>query len=210
MGLQLVTGPTSLPVTRDELTPELESWADSGENIQTLTAKLHEAVSYVEAETNRRFIQQTWLQTFDCWPELNRDGRRIFKLDLKPLSSVTTVKYYNADGTLTTLSSTEYWAITNAERPQVAFKPSTFTQPTVEVGRPDAIEVTYVAGYASAAVIPARAKLAIKMLAAYWFEQRKPVASDSLVSPSAGSPTIAEIPYGVKQIINELNASGYV
>lgn len=209
MGLNLVTAATTLPVTTEELIAELESWADTAENSVTILAKLNEAVSFLENQTARRFMQSTWLQTFEDWP-CDRGGKLLFKIDLKPLSSVTHVKYYNADGTLTTLSSTEYWTITNSERPCVAFKPTTFSRPILEVGRPEAIEVTFVAGYASASAVPHNAKLAIKMLAAYWFEQRKPVASDSLVSPTAGAPTISEIPYGVKQIINDLNASGYV
>jgi uncharacterized phiE125 gp8 family phage protein len=203
MGLTLVTDAASLAVTLADISPELDSYEQSTANDAIVTAKLYEAIDYIQSQTQRQFIQATWKQTLDNWPARNR-----INIDLQPLSSVSSVKYYDADGTLQTVSTSDYWTDTNSKPPRIVFK-STFTWPTVELDRPGAIEITFVAGYASASVVPRMAKLAIKMLATYWYEQRHAVVTSSAAAPTATTPAVGEIPYGVTQIINMLRADGY-
>lgn len=204
MGLSLTTAAASLPVVLADITPELLSYTQSTANDAVVTQKLTEAVNYVEGQTQRCFIQSTWLQTFDDWPP------GPIKIDLQPLSSVSHVKYYDVDGTLQTVSSSLYWTDTNSKPPRIVFKPD-FTWPAVEVGRPSAVQVTFVAGYANAAAVPAMAKAAIKMLAAYWLERPEAASVDGTASASgtASNRNGSEIPYGVMQMINMLRCDGY-
>lgn len=203
MGLTLVTDAASMAVTLADLTPDLDGYEQSTANDSRATDKLNAAIKYFQNQTQRQLIQATWLQTLDNWPLCNE-----IKIDLQPLSSVTTIKYYNVDGTLTTVSSSDYWVDTNNKPPRIVFK-STFTWPTVEVGRPAGVEITFVAGYANAAAIPYDVKTAIKLLASYWYNQTTAVTIASAAAPTATTPAYGDIPYGVTQIINMYRADGY-
>lgn len=203
MGLTLVTAATSLPVVLADISPELFSYEQSTANDAIVTAKLHEATAYIQSQAQHQFIQATYLQTLDDWPDKNE-----IKIALQPLSSVSSVKYYDANGTLQTVSTSDYWSDTNSRPPRIVFKNS-FTWPAVEADRPGAVEVRFVAGYASASVVPYIAKLAIKLLAAYWYDQREATVVASAAGPTATTPAHGEIPFGVRQIIADLNSSGY-
>jgi len=217
MGLTLVTDAVSLPVTLQDIKAELLSYADAPSNDAIVTAKLYEAVNYIQNQTQRQFILATWLQTFDSWsgndPNSSNQSNSWIgngcSLGIQPVSSVTSVKYYNTDSTLTTVSNSDYWVDVNHKPPRVVFKPS-FGFPAWEVWRPSPIEVTFVAGYANAAAVPQMAKLAIKLLAGYWFEQREAASVNSVAAPGGtGTNAGFEIPYGVTQIMNMLRADGY-
>jgi uncharacterized phiE125 gp8 family phage protein len=67
------------------------------------------------------------------------------RLPRGPVASVTDVKYYDADNMLQTVASSDYY-LTDEQVPQVRFL-SSFAQPET-YDRPDAVRVTYVAGYA--------------------------------------------------------------
>lgn len=209
MGLTLVTDAASLAVTLAEIAPEVESYEQSVDNDAVLTKKLYEAIDYFQNQTQRQLIQATYKQTLNSWPFPNSDGYYAAPVDVVPLYSVSSVKYYDTNGTLQTVSSSDYFAITTAPRPCVAFNASSFTFPSLQLYRPEAIEITFVAGYANAAAVPYMAKVAIKMLATYWYEQRPAVVTASAAAPTATTPALGEIPYGVTQIINMLRADGY-
>lgn len=71
---------------------------------------------------------------------------------------------------------------------------------------PDAVKITFTCGYPGdggspedlAAHVPARAKAAVKALAAHWFEQREPVAFAAA----------HEVPFHVKRLCNQLKVWG--
>ena len=203
MGFALVTAATSDPLDASEVASEILDWQANNANLAMLEQRISEATLYVQEETARQFMQATYVQTWDDWPDA-------MKLDIRPISSITSVKYYDADGTLTTVIASDYWFDRYASRsmPDIVFKPS-FSWPVVELWRPSAVQVTFVAGYASAAVVPATAKLAIRQLAMYWYNQRQAVAVSDSVEPAATRPAFGELPFGVRQAIAQLNASGY-
>ena len=214
MGLSLVTAAASLPVTLAELKAELLSYAQSTANDAIITQKLYEATDYVQNETQRQFIQATWKQTWDTWPDdpcgMKGNGTGPLKIALQPLYSVSSVKYYDANGTQQTVSSSSYWVDVDSKPPRVKFKPTVFAWPPTEAWRPGAVEVTFIAGYANAAAVPYMAKLAIKELAAYWFEQREAAGVPEAAAPGGTSTAVGgEIPFGVTRILNMLKADGY-
>jgi len=71
------------------------------------------------------------------------------------------------------------------------------------------VQITFVAGYASVGAVPAHAKLAIKQLAILWYHQREAATVSESAEPAATRPAYGEIPFGVTQAVNFLNASGY-
>lgn len=202
MGLVLITAATSLPIDVNNVASEILDWQNDSSNIASLEERLAEATEYVQGETCRQFGQATYTQTWDDWPD-------VMKFDLRPIVSITSVKYYDVDGTLQTVSTSDYWFDSFAGRSgsDIVFKDS-FTWPTVESGRPSAVQVTFVAGY-TATAMPALAKLAIRQLAMYWWSQREAATISDSVEPAATRPAYGEIPFGVRQAIQQLNASGY-
>lgn len=203
MGFSLVTAATSDPLDVSEVAADILDWQETNANSDLLEQRIAEATQYVQEETARQYMQATYVQTWDDWPD-------VMKLDIRPIASITHVKYFDANGTLQTVSASSYWFDQYASRskPDIVFK-DTFDWPTVESGRPSAVQVTFVAGYASASVVPATAKLAIRQLALYWFHQREAVTVSDSVEPAATRPAFGELPFGVRQAIQQLNASGY-
>ena len=97
---------------------------------------------------------------------------------MAPLLAVTSVKYYNLNGTLTTLSASNYWVNTVAEPGEVQFVYD-FTPPELQCGRSNAIEIEFTAGYAASgtdaekkAAVPDPIKHAMKILMTDMHEHR--------------------------------------
>lgn len=97
-----------------------------------------------EAENRYKvsFITQTWKLLLDNWP-----ASGVIELRRGPVSSVSSVKYYNTDGVLTTLvSGTDYQKDLASRPARVVCEPDK-TWPSLETDRLNAVEVIYVAGY---------------------------------------------------------------
>ncbi len=203
MGLTLITAATSDPVTWPDVAGDILDYQDNGANNARLESVIAAATQYVQLMTAKQLIQATWLQTCDCWPDYE------FTLDMKPLISVSSIKYYDANGTQQTVSASNYFADIYAYRPRIRLRQATFTWPDLQEDRPSPIEVRFVAGHANAAAVPSDLKLAISMLAMYWYEQRQAVGVKQSAEPAATVPVYADIPYGVAIILAQHNASGY-
>ena len=103
------------------------------------------------------------------------------ELPKRPISSISSIQYYDLTNTLQTLSSSVY-SLNPSER-EVERKWMQIWPPTID--RWDAIKITYVAGYASAALVPAIHKQAIRLLISHYFENRDMIMSDALTSVRA-------------------------
>lgn len=166
MGLHLVTPATTEPVTRAEA--KLFLRIDNTDEDATVDSLIVAARQYAETRTRRQFITATWLKTFSCLPFQ-------LTLDYPPLIAVTTFQYYDLDGALQTLSSTQYLVDTVTEPGQVV-RAYQVVWPFIRQ-RPDAVQVTYTAGYGStAAYVPEGIKLAMKLLMGHWWENRETTA----------------------------------
>lgn len=153
----LKTPPTSEPVTVADANHHLKvTGEDTYVESLIITARM-----MVERYLNRSLITQTWTAYSDCWGE----G---LCLPYPPLISVTHVKYYDLDGVLRTLSSSNYWVNTFSQPGDVKFVYG-FTPPELQYGRPNSIEVEYVAGYAE---VPEPICHAIKILLTDMYEHR--------------------------------------
>lgn len=132
----------------------------------------------------RALVTQTWRQDFPAFTDLLR-------LPLRPVASITSVTYYDADNTQQTLAGSVYGLFADALGAYVALKPDQ-TFPSTYARR-DAVSVTYVAGVADSAV-PAAIKHAILLLVGHWYANREavnvgnittelPLAVDALLRP---------------------------
>ncbi len=132
---KLTTAPTIEPVTLVQAQTHLiltgqDDYINSLIKTSRITA---------ERYLNRSLILQTWTAYSDGWC-------REFVLPNSPILAVTHVKYYNESGTLVTLEASNYWVSNKKDPGSVRFRHE-FSPPSLEIGRPNAIEIEYTAGY---------------------------------------------------------------
>jgi uncharacterized phiE125 gp8 family phage protein len=133
----------------------------------TLIANLvAQATRWCEEEAELSFMTQSWRMSLDCFQA------EPVKLRRPPVASVTSVQYYDEAGDLQTLADTEYQVDLDAEPALLALAP-TKAWPTTQAGKLSAVRVVYVAGVDDAADLDERAVIAVKQLAAYWYENRE-------------------------------------
>jgi uncharacterized phiE125 gp8 family phage protein len=99
-----------------------------------------------EQRTQRAMIESTYVTTLPGFES---------RMQLQgPLLAVSAVKYLDAAGSEQTLSPSAY-VVDQYALPPAVLRASDATWPTVAAGRPDAVRITYTAGYATAAAVPA-------------------------------------------------------
>jgi uncharacterized phiE125 gp8 family phage protein len=176
-GLQLVTRSVLEAVTLAEAKAHL--YIDVQDHDAELANKITEACAVAERECGRQFCEATWRMVLDDfpanrWPNSDcgdyKTADAEIELPLSPLRSVSSVKYYSAAGVLTTISASEYWVATGGEPGRIV--PKAGFWPSVESGRPEAVEIEFVAGWPSPAAVPADLKGAIKLILADLWENR--------------------------------------
>lgn len=144
--------PAAEPVTLDSLKAALRILScDFDEELSRL---LTTARRQVENDTKRRLITQTVRLYLDCFP----CGREI-ELRQPPVQSVTSIQYLDAEGATQTFSAASYTTDLTTTPARIwrdddAYWPTTDTVP-------NAVWVTFVAGYGAASAVPAEAKLAV-------------------------------------------------
>lgn len=155
----LVTGPTAEPVTPEEAKAQARvTGADSDDLIASyITAAREEAEDFL----NYGLLTQTWRADLAEFADVIPLPRAM------KLQSITHVKYYDVNGTLQTLSST-YYEMDTVSRPARLVRAADMSWPALQADRRiGRVQVTYVIGWTSAALVPERIKHGIKMYVSY-------------------------------------------
>lgn len=142
------------------------------EEIPELERTIHAARRHVENLTGRALTLQTWVLTAEDWHHIYdcRDARTI-ELRRTPLVSVTSVKYYDAaTGVLTTWDSANYHVLTGFSPGRIV-RDADSSWPNVD-DRPDAVQITFVAGYAEVANVPGEHTRAVAYLTRHFYDNR--------------------------------------
>jgi uncharacterized phiE125 gp8 family phage protein len=197
-----LTTPAAEPLTATQAADHLR--VDSTDDIAYVGDLVAVAREYFDGMTGRSSAQiqyvltaSRWEDIFDQTPSDNitsipRDQYAI-PLYRSPLVSVDSIKYYAPDATtLTTMATTDYRVVTNAQPGIVQLK----NDPPEIDDRIDAIQITFTAG---GDCVPAMSKHAIRMLVAHFYEQRTPVAFTS----------VNQIPFTLKSIIDNQRIKGH-
>ena len=154
----VVTGPTTEPVTLAEAKRQLFlSESDTSQDAE-LTSRIQAAREQWEHDTDSVLFTRTLSVTSELF------GGRQIALESRPVTSITHIKYYDPSDVLTTFSSSKY-SLNAAE--DVIELDWAESWPVTSI-RWDAITITYVAGYATTATIPAIVKQAMLLLIAYY------------------------------------------
>lgn len=124
------------------------------------------ATERLEQDLDRQILTATYKQTQFDW-NVDDALKGELKLYKKAVTVIQSVKYYNEDKTLVTMSSSDY--IFDTGRCSLFVQPGK-EWPTVETDNPNAVEVTFTAGYgADAACVPRMMKTAILLCVGKWF-----------------------------------------
>lgn len=128
-----------------------------------ITNLIKSGIEYIESETDTDFVQGTYDYTIDAFPSAN------LYLPRCPLSSVTSVKYYDIDNVQKTWTSTKYHVITRSKFRGYVCPIATETYPST-YDRPDAIVIRFVAG---ATTPPNRFLHALNLYCGIGYENRQ-------------------------------------
>jgi uncharacterized phiE125 gp8 family phage protein len=170
---------------------------DSAADITYIEALIAVACDYVGDVTGRVGTQTTLLCVAGSWASLTGNVYcDLIKLGRCPLVSVSSIKYYAPEGgALTTMDSADYRVITTTE-PGILQPVDSW--PDVD-DRPDAIQITFVAGHSDGNPAPATWKHAAKMLVAHLYENRVPINIGNITT---------ELPYSLNNLIEHNRIEG--
>jgi len=184
--------PTSEPLTLDEAVRHLQLAVDNDNSY--VTALIQAARDVAENATGQALITSTWRAACETWPRLGR-----ISLTVAPVTAVTAVKYYaEGSSSLTTLDAANY-TVSTAVTPAVITFTDDFTAPDL-ADRPDAVQVTFTAGNATAAAVPPSLKHAIRILVRHYYDHPESVASG----------TYDELPFGLRHLLESNRVAGWV
>lgn len=163
MALKLITDAASEPVTRAEAALFMRYTGTLQNDV--IDSLIIAATRYVQNWCNTQLINAT----FDYYTDSFCD---YIDLPIGPVSSITSVKYQDADDAEQTLATTVYGSDLVSPVNKIYLKANQ-TWP-VTIANPNAVVVRLVAGYgATATSVPDHYKTVIKMVVADMFENRE-------------------------------------
>lgn len=174
-GLTLVTPPTIEPVSLAEAKVQCGVADDVSYHDQNLLSLITAAREKVETDTGRAAITQTVDYTLDLLP----CGLEPIYLPRSPVSSVTSLKYYDTSNVQQTLATTVYKTILDREPAEIRLKNS--QQWPSLYGEPGVVTIRFVCGYAATAV-PKSLQQAMLLLIGSWFENREAEQKGGMVT----------------------------
>lgn len=170
MALQLITAPTTYPVTLAEA--KLHCRVDTADDDTLITALITAATEMAETKTGRAIMPQTWELTLDSFPDA-------LELTRVPVQSITSVKYFDLAGVEQTLASNLY-SIDKADHFGFAYVVPAYNNIWPETrDQINAVAVRYLAGYTNAASVPEGIKQWIKLMISTMYDNRETEAYSS-------------------------------
>ena len=180
-GLQVTTAPTQEPLTLQEVKDYLR--LDDALDERVLQELVEAARMFCEDYTGRALMTQTLTMTIDGYNELADplfEGTRTvpylnyyksyIDIPKAPVQSITSVKTFDDADNATTFATTKYYVDTQREPSRIVLRTGETFPSALRVA--NAIEVIYVAGYASRAALPAPLRIGMLQHIAYLYEQR--------------------------------------
>lgn len=197
----LVTGPTVELLTLAEAKTHLRFTTSDSSKEAEITRMIKAFRTAIERYLKRALIHQDWKVYYDCWHhEMKIPFGNLVEvaaavgppaIEKKPL-----VKYYDLDGTLTTLTESDYYWVSKVSDPAKIVRKYDAVYPELQYGRPDAIEITFRCGYgATASSVPEDIIHALKVMLTDYFEHRGSIV--------VGQGGVHQIPGHVKGLLHD-------
>ena len=209
--LETVTPPTEYPVTLAEAKLQLGIGAAETAFDTLINAYIAAATANAEAVTGLRIMPQVVKLVLPAFPDKKKlidlittqieteVKREPVDLIAAPVKSITTVAYTDENGDAQTLTGggTNYWPLGLDQQTlypfvipeRVAGWPSTLK------GKPDAVQITMVAGYDSADDVPGDIKVAILMRISSLFDSRGEATVGTIVAKNLNTMHTMLSPY---------------
>jgi len=184
----VTSAPATEPITAAELKTSLR--IDASDEDTFLGTLIAAAREIVEDMTARRMITRSEKLLLDSWPE----GDTII-IPVAPVTAVGAIVTKDEDDVSTAFASSNYIVDTSGPVAKIVLK-SGSSWPTLGTdAKPvNAIEIPFTSGYASAGAVPAKMKLAVKLLAGHYYENRE----------NSTPLNIHDIPMGIRAILTPL------
>jgi uncharacterized phiE125 gp8 family phage protein len=189
---EIVTAPTALPISLTDAKRHLRITEDDEDAL--LVDYLHACRQYAETQIPGGMALLT--TTLDLkLPDFPGARERLY-LPLPPLSSVTSVTYYNENATTSTLTENTDFVVHKPATGQGWLVPVPSEDwPDTQDERDNAVTVRFVAGYTQA-TLPPQIKQAIRLALGGFYEYRESMISGTI---------IAELPVGAKMLLESFN-----
>jgi uncharacterized phiE125 gp8 family phage protein len=171
MEIRRTVAPTAEPISTGDLQEHLRAPV-GGSDGALLAIYLSAAREAVEQATGRALMPQTWQVRLSEFPEA---GGHI-ELPFPPIISVTSVAIINPEGDAETLAGVEYQVSAPsgpAAGPARLYPAADAEWPDTLADTQGAVVVTYQAGYANAAAVPAALRAAVMLVAGDLYENRE-------------------------------------
>ncbi|HEY8378201.1 MAG TPA: hypothetical protein VIK91_17015 [Nannocystis sp.] len=201
MRLTLTTAPAVEPVLPSEAIARTHLRLDTEEDAELVGVYLEAGRRLAETVTRRQFVTATWRMDLERFPRCDRH----IEIPLPPLQSVESIRYYDRAGTLQTLDASAYVVVgahaapvaTPAPMPGVVMLLDGQQWPDTYV-RPDAVQVTFIAGYGDdGAHVPAGIRHAIMVHASDSYVHRETLIVGTVSSQLSRTVSNLLAPYQV-------------
>ncbi|QDU62167.1 Phage gp6-like head-tail connector protein [Planctomycetes bacterium Pan216] len=191
MSVSVVTPPTDEPVWIDDLRKHCRIPIDDTDEDDLLAIYLGAARDWVEGFTRRAVMPQTLKLTLKSFPveEGWYSATAPIELPRPPARELLSLDWFDQSGTLQSFDVDDLIVLTDRE-PAIVVPVPGVCWPVAQP-RPDAVTLTWDAGYASAAAVPDGIKNALLLVAASNYEQRE-ATSDAKQT---------EVPYGAARLL---------
>lgn len=159
-GLTLVIAPAEEPLSLAEV--KLWLRVDHSEEDALISRLITSAREMAERDFDRRLVTQTCrlhLDAFPCHEEIFPVG---------PVQSVSSITYVDQSGVTQTVSSSVY-TLRSGRDPAALALAYNQVWPADVRAQPDAVAITFVAGYGSAVQVPTGIKLALELTILSWY-----------------------------------------
>jgi uncharacterized phiE125 gp8 family phage protein len=178
----LLQAPALEPITLSEAKKQCEIAESDTAHDDQLDLLIQAAREQWESDTDSCCLTQVWSVSIDTFPGVT------FKLPKRPVKVIADITYYDAGNQLQLLGEEVY----SLNAPARTVHLNTLQNWPSTYERWDAVNVTFAAGYATVAEVPAIHKQAIRLLVGYYFENRDMLMSDALQSVRAYESLVAK------------------
>lgn len=192
MSVSLITAPAAEPIAVAEVRAQLQ--LDTNDFDDYLLGLITTARQWAEKYTNRSFVTQTWAFKADYfYPD---DVYGSIYLPKPPLISVSSITYVDTFGDTQTFSSAKYTVDTSGVMGRV-YPVYNETWPATQC-IPNAVNVTYQAGYGNQDDIKEDIKHALKIIVSEMFRNREGTALGR---------TVVELPFQYRSLLDHYRVS---
>jgi len=162
MGLRLITPPAAEPLSVSEV--KANQHIDHADDDVLLGKLITDARQWVEDRTQQKLMTQTWELVIDYFPEHE------VRIPVRPVQTITSIKYDDSAGAEQTIDGNDYYLDNVGGDEAWLFTNGDTAWPTDLIDAVNAVRIRFVAGYASADLVPGSIKRAIHLKVRDYYE----------------------------------------